>query len=381
MKIELADRLQGVSEYYFSKKLAEIEQLKSEGVDIINLGIGSPDMPPHSSVIEALHQSALLPSTHGYANYKGSAELLGAVAQWYGERYGVELDGATEVLTLYGSKEGLIFLCNTYINRGDRVLIPNPGYAAYSAAVKMVEGEVLSYELSADSGWLPCIESLPTSGVKMMMLNYPHMPTGARATKEFFERIVQWAKKHNILLVHDNPYSFIRNDSPLSILSVQGAKDVAVELNSLSKSHNMAGWRVGFMVGSPALISDVLRYKSNLNNSMFIPSQHAAAVALGLGEQWYESQNSIYREREKLGEQIFDILQCAYDKGQVGLFIWAKLPTGYGGDGYDFCDKILKEKGIFITPGGIFGSTSTHYIRVSLCASIETLKKTIDRLT
>ncbi len=380
VEIELADRLQGVSEYYFSKKLAEIEQLRREGHDIISLGIGSPDLPPHKTVVEALFESASTSSSHGYANYKGTAELLETVAQWYRARYGVELDATSEILTLYGSKEGLIFLCNAYINKGDKVLVPNPGYPAYSAAVRMVEGETVYYELSADNGWMPRIEELPTKGVKMMMLNYPHMPTGASATREFFERIVAWASEHNILLIHDNPYSFIRNDEPLSLLSIEGAKSVAVELNSLSKSHNMAGWRVGFMVGNAKVLGDVLRYKSNLNNSMFIAQQHASAVALGLGDEWYIEQNALYREREKLGERIFDMLDCRYESGQVGLFLWAELPEGFEGDCYEFCDRILYEKDIFVTPGGIFGSAAVRYVRLSLCASVATLERVIARL-
>lgn len=381
IQIELAERLGEVKEYYFSKKLAEIEQLKAQGKDIISLGIGSPDLPPHSSVVEALHTAAQNPKNHGYANYKGTNELLAEVAAWYQRKYGVELNPKTEVLSLYGSKEALLYITNTYINKGDKVLVPNPGYPAYSSAVRLVEGEMVSYELSKENGWLPVIEELPTEGIKMMLMNYPHMPTGASANMEFFEKIVAWAKEHNILLVHDNPYSFMRNDNPISLLSVEGAKDIAVELNSLSKSHNMAGWRLGFLVGCEKILADVLRYKSNLNNSMFLAMQEASVVALQLGDEWYKSQNELYRSREKLGAKIFDALGCKYQEGQVGLFLWAELPEDYEGDCYSFCDDILYGKDVFLTPGGIFGSAATRYVRLSLCADAIQLQRVLDRLT
>lgn len=377
--LPLADRLSSVGEYYFSKKLAQIEQLRRSGHDIISLGIGSPDGSPAPEVIAALSTTASSAKVHGYANYKGTEELLQAVATWYATKYGVQVDPTTEVLTLYGSKEGLIFLCNTYINKGDKVLVPNPGYPAYSAAVKMAQGESVTYELTKENGWMPDLENIDTKGVKMMFINYPHMPTGTLPTRELFERLVAFANKHGILLVHDNPYSFIRNPEPMSILSVEGAKDCTVELNSLSKSHNMAGWRIGFMLGNAAVLADVLRYKSNLNNAMFTPMQRAAAVALGLDDCWYEVLNDTYARREVLCKQIFDILGVDYVDRQAGLFLWGKLPQG-AGDCYQFCDKILDEKEVFLTPGGIFGSAGLDYVRLSLCADETTLQRVIERL-
>lgn len=381
--MEIAKRLSGVGEYYFSKKLAEVENLRRQGKDIISLGIGSPDLPPSAKVVEALHSECMKPTTHGYANYKGTQELLEATAEWYARKYGVVLDPATEILTLYGSKEGIIFLCQAFISEGDKVLVPNPGYPAYSAAVKLSQGVSMEYTLTEQNGWMPDFETLEKSdlsGVKMMLLNYPHMPTGTLPTKEVFEKFVDFARRHNILLVHDNPYSFIRNSEPLSLLSIDGAKEVAVELNSLSKSHNMAGWRVGFMLGRADVLATVLRYKSNLNNAMFVPLQHAAATALALGDEWYEELNRTYFNRQSIAYQILDTLGCVYDKGQVGLFAWGRLPDNVQDDCYTFIDKILLEKGVFITPGGIFGSAGERYIRISLCANEQTLTKALDRL-
>lgn len=385
-RIEVADRLGEVKEYYFSKKLAQVDAMRRAGHDVISLGIGSPDLPPHPSVVEALYKGAQGAHTHGYANYKGERVLLDAVAGWYGDRYGVALDPDTEVLTLYGSKEGLAFLCQAYVNPGDKVLVPNPGYPAYAAAVRLAGGVVDNYLLTEENGWMPDFEALEKSdltGVKMMFLNYPHMPTGTPPQAGVFERFVDFAERHNILLVHDNPYSFIRNDAPQSLLAVPGAREVAVELNSLSKSQNMAGWRVGVMVGRADVLATVLRYKSNLNNAMFIPMQQAAAVALGLGDEWYRSVNQTYRSREALAVRILEILGCDVRPGQMGLFEWGRLPESVlagGVDCYGFIDRILEEKDIFITPGGIFGSGGDRYVRVSLCADEATLKRAIDRL-
>ena len=382
MKLELANRLGSVGEYYFSRKLAEVEELRKQGRDIISLGVGSPDMPPAPEVIEALHQAAMNPGTHGYANYKGTPELLQAIADWYARKYNVTLDHSTEVLTLYGSKEGLIFLCEAFINPGDKVLVPDPGYPAYPAAVRLAGGEPVSYLLTQQNGWMPDFEALgrsDMSGVKMMILNYPHMPTGTLPAAGTFEKFVDFARRHDILLVHDNPYSFIRNEQPRSLLEVPGAKEVAVELNSLSKSHNMAGWRVGMMVGNPEILAGIMRYKSNLNNAMFIPTQHAAAVALGLPDQWYETVNRTYRDREGLAYRILDELGCSYEPGQAGLFAWGRLPEGEN-DCYEFIDKILYDKNIFITPGAIFGQGGKRYIRVSLCANEQTLYEALKRL-
>ena len=382
VKIEMADRLGSVGEYYFSRKLAEVDRLRRQGRDVINLGVGSPDMPPAPEVVEALHRVSLDRNSHGYANYKGTPKLLEAVARWYERKYGVELDPAAEVLALYGSKEGLIFLCEAFINGGDRVLVPDPGYPAYSASVRLAGGVPVPYLLTEENGWMPDFEALEQSdlrGVKMMMLNYPHMPSGTLPAEGMFGRLVDFARRHDILLVHDNPYSFIRNDDPQSILSTPGAKEVAVELNSLSKSHNMAGWRVGMMVGSPEVLGPVLRYKSNLNNSMFMPVQYAAAVALDLPDEWYVEVNRTYRSREGIAYRILDTLGCSYSPGQAGLFVWGRLPEG-AGDSYGFIDRILCDKNVFVTPGAIFGSGGKDYIRISLCADERMLEKALNRL-
>ncbi|WP_417153075.1 pyridoxal phosphate-dependent aminotransferase [Rikenella microfusus] len=385
-QFEVADRLGEVKEYYFSKKLAQVEALRRAGHDVINLGIGSPDLPPHPSVVEALYRGAQDAHTHGYANYKGERVLLEAIAGWYRTRYGVTLDPDTEVLTLYGSKEGLTYLCQTFVNPGDKVLVPNPGYPAYAAAVKLAGGIVDSYLLTEENGWMPDFEALEKSdlgGVKMMFLNYPHMPTGTAPALGLFERFVEFARRHGILLVHDNPYSFIRNDRPQSLMAVPGAREVAIELNSLSKSQNMAGWRVGMMVGRPDILAAVLRCKSNLNNAMFIPMQQAAAVALGLGDEWYAGVNRTYRSREALAVKILETLGCTVRPGQMGLFEWGKLPEealAGGTDCYGFIDRILDEKYVFVTPGGIFGSGGEKYVRVSLCADEATLQRALERL-
>lgn len=385
-RIEVADRLGEVKEYYFSKKLAQVEAMRRAGYDVINLGIGSPDLPPHPSVVEALYKGAQNVHTHGYANYKGERVLLEAVADWYGRRYGVTLNPESEILTLYGSKEGLTYLCQAYINPGDKVLVPNPGYPAYAAAVKLAGGIVDNYLLTEENGWMPDFDALEKSdlkGVKMMFLNYPHMPTGTAPQEGLFERFVEFAQKHNILLVHDNPYSFIRNDAPRSLMAVPGAREVAVELNSLSKSQNMAGWRVGVMVGREDILTTILRYKSNLNNAMFIPMQQAAAVALGLGDEWYDSVNRTYRSREALAVKILETLGCGVRSGQMGLFEWGRLPQSVLAnrmDCYGFIDGILDQKHVFITPGGIFGSGGEKYVRVSLCADEATLQRALERL-
>lgn len=385
-QIEVADRLGQVKEYYFSKKLAQVDAMRRAGHDVINLGIGSPDLPPHPSVIEALYKGAQNAHVHGYANYKGEQVLLQAIADWYATRYGVTLDPASEILTLYGSKEGLSYLCQTYINPGDKVLVPNPGYPAYASAVKLAGGVIDNYLLTEENGWMPDFEALEKSdlsGVKMMFLNYPHMPTGTAPAPGLFERFVEFARRHNILLVHDNPYSFIRNDHPQSLMAVPGAREVAIELNSLSKSQNMAGWRVGMMVGRADILASVLRCKSNLNNAMFIPMQQAAAVALGLGDEWYASVNRTYRNREALAVKILETLGCTVRPGQMGLFEWGRLPEealAGGQDCYGFIDRILDEKYVFITPGGIFGSGGEKYVRVSLCADEATLQRALERI-
>lgn len=379
MEIELSERLNGIGEYYFSKKLREIDEMRKAGRSIISLGVGSPDMPPHQEVIDELCRVAQRPYVHGYQSYKGAVQLREAFAAWYKKYYGVTVSAENEILPLIGSKEGLMHICMTYLNKGDKVLIPNPGYPTYTSAVKLSGGECVNYELKEENGWQPNLSEVDTTGVKMMILNYPHMPTGAKATRDTFEALVAFAKKNNILLVHDNPYSFIRNEKPQSLLAVEGAMEVAIELNSLSKSHNMAGWRVGAIFASAQRIEEILRFKSNMDSGTFLPMQLASAKALSLGDEWYKEINEMYRRREVLGYQIMGLLGCKAEQGQCGLFIWGRLPES-AKDCYTFIDDILENKGVFITPGGIFGSAGERYIRISLCANEQTLEKVIELL-
>lgn len=374
----LSQRLDGVGEYYFSKKLREIDNMRKEGKTIISLGIGSPDMPPHPSVMARLAEESSKPNTHGYQSYKGAEQLRVAFAEWYGRMFGVELNADSEIMPLIGSKEGIMHIAMTYLNAGDRVLVPNPGYPTYTSAVTLAGGVATPYNLTAENGWLPDFENIDTQGVKLMIINYPHMPTGAVATLEDLAKIVAFCREHSILLLNDNPYGFIRNPHPVSLLQVEGAKDIAMELNSLSKSHNMAGWRVGMLAASEQRITEVLRFKSNMDSGMFLPLQLAAATALGLGQQWYDSQNEEYYRREELGKAIFDVLGLEYADNQAGLFLWGRLPKGQ--NCYDFCDHLLYEKGIFLTPGGIFGSEGESYMRLSLCAPQQVLENVLEIL-
>lgn len=372
----LSCRLDGVGEYYFSRKLREIDSLRASGKQIISLGIGSPDMPPHPSVMERLAVESAKQNTHGYQSYKGSVELREAFAAWYGRKYGVKLDAGNEIMPLIGSKEGIMHISMTYLNAGDKVLVPNPGYPTYTSAVTLAGGVPTPYNLTAESGWLPDFESIDTSGVKMMIINYPHMPTGATATLESLKQIVDFCRTNSILLLNDNPYGFIRNAQPISLLQVEGAKDIAMELNSLSKSHNMAGWRIGMLAAAKERIDEILRFKSNMDSGMFLPLQLAAATALSLGDEWYEAQNSEYYRREQTCKAIFDALGIEYAQNQAGLFLWGRLPEGE--NCYDFCDKLLYEKGVFLTPGGIFGSEGEKYMRLSLCAPQSVLESVLN---
>jgi len=383
IKIELSDRLDGVGEYYFSRKLREIDQMRAAGRRIISLGIGSPDRPPHSSVVDRLYEVASRPDTHAYQSYKGAAVLRRAFSAWYADRYGVQLDPESEILPLIGSKEGLMHICMTYLRKGDRVLIPNPGYPTYRSAVTLSGGEPKEYRLNSEGDWFPNFEQIEREGlegVKMMILNYPQMPTGAVPTREMFARVVEFAHRHSILLVHDNPYSFVRNAEPLSLLSVEGAKECAIELNSLSKSHNMAGWRIGMIGGRKEWIDQIMRFKSNMDSGQFLPMQEAAATALALGDEWYAELNEEYYAREEYGYRLLDALGCTYRKGQAGLFIWAELPKVFEGDCYAFSDRVLERCGVFVTPGGIFGSEGNRYIRISLCAKREQLAEAIEAI-
>ncbi|WP_343318736.1 pyridoxal phosphate-dependent aminotransferase [Sphingobacterium multivorum] len=382
MQIDVAKRLQHTEEYYFSKKLREIDELNKQGARVINLGIGSPDLPPHPEVIETLNTNAQLPNVHGYQNYKGAPALRQAVADWYQRYYNATFNPNTEILPLIGSKEGIVHICMTYLQEGDQALIPNPGYPAYAAAVRLSGAEAITYNLTQEKNWLIDLNELKKqdlSKVKLMWINYPHMPTGASAPDAFYQELIQFAKERNILICHDNPYSFILTDTPKSIMSIPGAKDVAIELNSLSKSSNMAGWRIGVLVGAEERINQVLRFKSNMDSGMFLPVQLAAAKALQLDASWYADLNKIYAERREQVYEIMDLLDCAYQKDQVGLFVWARIPEKYE-DGYALSDAVLERSRVFITPGGIFGDKGDQYIRISLCATVDVLKESIQRI-
>ena len=380
--IATSKRLEGIGEYYFSQKLREIEELNKQGKQIINLGIGSPDLPPHPDVIKVLQEESAKSNVHAYQSYKGSPVLRKAIAQWYQSWYGVSLNPDTEILPMIGSKEGIMHICMTYLNEGDEALVPNPGYPTYRSAVQLAGGKCMDYFLTETNNWFPDFEELETrdlSKVKLMWVNYPHMPTGQLPNRDLFKKLVQFGKKHQILICHDNPYSFILNESPMSLLDVEGAREVVVELNSLSKSQNMAGWRVGMLAGSRERIDEVLRFKSNMDSGMFLPIQLAAATALSLPKSWYDSINAVYSKRRALVYQILELLDCEFDKSQAGMFVWAKIPLEHR-DGFTLSDKVLYEANVFITPGGIFGSAGEKYIRVSLCSNEEKLLESLQRV-
>ena len=375
-------RLEGIGEYYFSQKLREIDELNKQGKNIINLGIGSPDLPPHPDVIKTLQEESAKPNVHAYQSYKGSPVLRKAISDWYKKWYDVELNPDTEILPLIGSKEGIMHICMTYLDKGDEVLVPNPGYPTYRSAVKLAGGKCVDYNLKEKNNYEPDFNKLSKKKlgkVKLMFVNYPQMPTGRAPSKELFEKIVAFGKENNILVIHDNPYSFILNAEPMSLLSVEGAKEVVMELNSLSKSHNMAGWRVGMLCGAKERIDEVLRFKSNMDSGMFLPVQLAAAKALTLGKEWQDEVNSIYKARREKVFEMLDLQKCKYSRQQVGLFVWAKIPSTYK-DGYELSDEILYNSNVFITPGGIFGDGGEKYIRVSLCGSIERFEEAKARI-
>ncbi|ANI87942.1 aminotransferase [Arachidicoccus ginsenosidimutans] len=377
-----AKRLENIKEYYFSKKLREVDELNKQGKDIINLGIGSPDLPPHPDVIKTLQEESAKPNVHGYQSYKGSPVFRNAIADWYKKWYNVSLDANKEILPLMGSKEGIMHICMTYLQEGDKVLVPNPGYPTYASNVSLTGAEMLPYSLKEENNYEPDFDELEQqdlSKVKLLFANYPQMPTGQEATIELFEKLVAFARKHHILIIHDNPYSFILNENPKSILSVEGALDVAIELNSLSKSHNMAGWRLGMLLAKEERINEILRFKSNMDSGMFLPLQLAAAKALTLGKDWHDSVNKVYKARRAKVYELLDLLECTYRKEQVGLFMWAKIPAKYK-DGYELADDILYKANVFITPGGIFGSEGNNYIRISLCGNMERFEEAIRRV-
>jgi len=383
MNWTLSNRLEGIGEYYFATKLREIAELNKAGKQIINLGIGSPDLPPHPDVIKTLQEEAAKDNVHAYQSYNGSPVLREAIAEWYKKYYEVDnIDPAKEILPLLGSKEGIMHICMTYLNQGDQVLIPNPGYPTYTSAVKLAGGTPLYYELTAENNWAPDFDNLEKSDlskVKLMWVNYPQMPTGQQPNKLLFEKLVAFGKQHHILICHDNPYAFILNDRPESLLAIEGAKDVVIELNSLSKSQNMAGWRVGMLIAGEDRVNEILRFKSNMDSGMFLPVQLAAAKALSLDKSWYDSVNKIYTERREKVFELLDLLDCTFSKTQVGMFVWAKIPAIYK-DGYALSDKVLYDANVFITPGGIFGTAGNNYIRVSLCGSMEKFNEAIKRV-
>jgi LL-diaminopimelate aminotransferase len=378
--ITTAKRLETVQEYYFSRKLKEVRQLMSEGKPIINMGIGSPDLAPHSSVIEAIQNAMFDDKAHEYQSYQGLPELRQGFADFYKYQFDVDLDFNLEILPLMGSKEGIMHISLAFLNEGDEVLIPNPGYPTYASVTELVQAKAVYYDLKEDNNWQPDFEALEKtdlSKVKLMWVCYPHMPTGANGTLELYKKLIDFGKKHNILIVNDNPYSFVLNDNPISILQVEGAKEIALELNSLSKTFNMAGWRVGMVLGNLKFIDAILKVKSNMDSGMFYGIQKGAIEALKLGKEWFESQNEIYTKRRNLIFQLAEKLECTFDKNSVGLFVWAKLPAGIQSEA--FIDNLLYEKHLFITPGTIFGSNGEGYIRFSLCVKEENILEAIKR--
>jgi LL-diaminopimelate aminotransferase len=379
--IATAKRLGSVKEYYFSRKLREVSQMIQQGHPVINMGIGSPDLAPHPEVVNALSIAMEHPRANMYQSYQGLPELRSAIADFYQNHYQVTLDPNAEVLPLMGSKEGIMHISMAFLNKGDQVLFPNPGYPTYAAVTKLVEAEPVLYNLTAAKHWQPdfeALEALDTSRVKIMWINYPHMPTGSEAQAETFDRLIAWAKARNILLVNDNPYSFVLTQKPQSILSRPGATEVAVELNSLSKSFNMAGWRVGMLCGKAEIIQAVLKVKSNMDSGMFFGIQQGAIAALNVDVSWFESLNTIYSKRRKLVEKLATKLGAKFDPKSVGLFVWAKLPKGVV-DSETFIEKILQKQHVFITPGTIFGSQGEGYIRFSLCVPEATIEEAIKR--
>ncbi|MEH6406757.1 MAG: aminotransferase class I/II-fold pyridoxal phosphate-dependent enzyme [Leeuwenhoekiella sp.] len=379
--ITTANRLNQTTEYYFSRKLKEVRALAEAGKPIINMGMGSPDLAPPPQVIQSLTDALQDGPAHQYQNYKGLPQLRNAMVDFYKEQFGVTLNSETEVLPLMGSKEGIMHISMTFLNAGDEVLIPNPGYPTYTSVTRLLEAEPVYYELNASGNWLPDLDALAKldlSKVKLMWVNYPNMPTGAKASQADFAKLIAFAKANNILLINDNPYSFILNEEPVSILSVPGAKDVALELNSLSKSFNMAGWRVGMVLGDQKYIDDILTVKSNMDSGMFYGIQKGAVAVLKEGESWFNKLNSVYAKRRELVWQLAAKLGCTFDKDTAGMFVWAKLPEGTG-DAEAFIDDILIKKSVFITPGTIFGSQGEGYIRFSLCVTEEKIKEAITR--
>ncbi len=382
MTVKPAERTNSVQEYYFSQKLAQIDRMRREGLDIINLGIGSPDQPPSESTVTALIEEAKKPGSHGYQNYSGIPALRKGFSELYKKYFHVDLNPDNEILLLMGSKEGIMHISMAFVNPGDEVLVPDPGYPTYSSVTNLAGGIVKKYKLSEKNGWLPDLEALEKNDltkVKLMWVNYPHMPSGAKGSMQLFEKLVSFCRKHEILLVNDNPYSFILNNDYISLLAVKDSKDVALELNSLSKSHNMAGWRVGMVGGHREYIKAILKVKSNMDSGMFLGMQMAAVAALRNEASWFDSVNSVYLKRRKIVEEMMNLLQCKYDKSQVGLFVWGRIPDTID-NCESFIEEILDKAHVFITPGFIFGDEGQRYIRISLCATEQRLEEAKERL-
>lgn len=381
--IRPARRVEEIKEYWFAGKMREVARMNAEGLDVVSLGVGGPDRMPAVEVVDTLCESARKDGNHTYQIAAGLPELRQAMSRWYKRHYGVEVNPDSEVLPLIGSKEGVLHISLGFVNPGDKVLVPNPGYMTYSGVSRMLGAQIVNYDLLADEGWKPDFDQLERlaseGGVKLMWVNYPNMPTGASADMELFRRLVDFGRRHGIVIVHDNPYSFILNDKPLSLLQVEGAKDVAIELNSLSKSHNMAGWRMGMVVSNPEFVTWVRKMKSNIDSGQFKPVMEAAIRALDLPDSWYADVNAAYAERRIVAEKIMTELGCSFDPSQKGLFLWGRLPEG-AGDSASFAQRVLEEARVFIVPGFIFGSNGEGYIRISLCAPVERMEVALDRV-
>lgn len=381
-KITPAQRVSEVKEYYFSKKLREVAQLNAEGKDIVSLGIGGPDRPPHKDVIDTLCTEAAKPGNHSYQPYVGIPELREAFAAWYKKHYDVDLDPKSEIQPLIGSKEGILHISLAFLNPGDGVLIPNPGYPTYTSVSRLAGAEVFNYNLTEENGWEPDfaeLEKLPLERIKLMWVNYPHMPTGKSASMELYKRIVDFGRKHGIVIVNDNPYSFILNDNPISMLKVEGAKDIAIEMNSLSKSHNMAGWRIAMLASNPQFVQWILKVKSNIDSGQFKPMMLAAVKALECDDEWYAEVNATYARRRVIAEKIMHALGCTFDSEQSGLFLWGRIPDEESSS-EAFADRILYGARVFLTPGFIFGSNGERFIRISLCATEDRMNEALERI-
>lgn len=377
-----ANRVGSVQEYYFSKKLKEVAEMNAAGKNVINLGVGSPDLPPSEQTIETLCEHARRANEHGYQPYVGIPELRKGFADWYKTWYDVDLDPKTEIQPLIGSKEGILHISLAFLNPGDGVLVPNPGYPTYSSVSKLVEARLIPYELKEELGWQPDFEELEKmdlSNVKLMWTNYPNMPTGANASVELYEKLVAFGRKHGIIICNDNPYSFILNEHPLSILSIPGAKEICIEMNSMSKAHNMPGWRMAMLASNAQFVQWILKVKSNIDSGQFKPMQYAAVEALSAKKEWYDNMNRVYRSRRDLAGQIMRTLGCEYDENQVGMFLWGRIPDS-AESGEAIANKVLYEANVFLTPGFIFGSRGERYIRISLCCKNETLEEALKRI-